>query len=163
MTSGDQTVAFANRGKVYIAGANGTPAQWAFAAVKDVEITVSADHVPLYAWGSIFRIAVAKHQQKIAVKVGSMKFNPAVTGSSPAWWGFITAPSAGATGSASGEDTNSVKLFNIDAVFTFEDGQVLRGKVYNVYFPNLPIRASEGQWMKLDISGEGATVEWAAA
>ena len=160
MAVGDQSVCFANRGTVTIVGVNGTPATFSFAVVKDVELTVSADHVPLYGWGSTFRVAVAKHQQKVSVKVGSMKFNPYIAGASPAWYGLITAPSAGSTGSLTNEDTNTVKLFNIIARFTFEDGQVLQGTVYNVYFPNLPLRASEGQWMKLDMSGEGAYVLW---
>ena len=146
------------QGVVTIAGASGTPSTFAFAVVKDVEITVSADHVPLWGWGSIFRVAVAKHQQKVPVKVGSMKFNPGGwAGSSLAWWAYITDPVAG---SGTNVDTNTVKLFNIKATFTFEDGQILSGTVYNVYFPNLPIRASEGQWIKLDMSGEGAYILW---
>jgi len=157
MATGDQSVCFANRGTVKIAGASGTPAALYFAVVKDVELTVSADHVPLYGWNSTFRVAVAKHQQKVQVKVGSMKFNPAIS-SSVAWWSYITNPTSGG---ATNEDTNTVKLFTIDANFVFEDGQILHGTVYNVYFPNLPFRASEGQWMKLDVSGEGASVLWA--
>jgi hypothetical protein len=160
MAVGDQTVAFANRGVITITGSGATPALSAFAAIKDVELTVSADHVPLYGWGSIFRVAVAKHQQKVSIKVGSMKFNPAVTGSSIAFWSFITNPTSGGQ---TNEDTNVVKTFTIDAYFTFEDGQILHGTVYDVYFPNLPFRANEGQWVKLDVSGEGASVMWAAA
>lgn len=160
MATGDQTVAFANRGVVTIAGASGTPSSKAFAVIKDVELTVSADHVPLFGWGTIFRVAVAKHQEKVSVKVGSMKFNPAISGSSIAWWSYITNPTSGG---ATNEDTNTVKTFNIEALFRFEDGQILRGTVYDVYFPNLPFRANEGQWVKLDVSGEGASVLWAIA
>lgn len=161
MAAGDQSVAFANRGKVSIAGVSGTPAAKYFAVVKDVELTVSADHVPLYGWGSIQRVAVAKHQQKVSVKIGSMKFNPdAGAGSSIPWWSFLTNPTSGGY---TNEDTNTVKLFNIEAYFTFEDGQVLHGTIYNLYIPSLPFRASEGQWIKLDITGEGASVLWAAS
>ena len=161
MAAGDQSVAFANRGVVKIAGASGTPTAYNFAVVKDLEITVSSDHVPLWGWGSIRRVAVAKHQQKVPVKVGSMKFNPGGwSGASIAWWSYITDPTSG---SGTNVDTNSVKLFNIDAYFTFEDGQVLHGTVYDVYFPNLPLRASEGQWIKLDMSGEGAYVLWSSS
>lgn len=161
MAAGDQTVAFANRGTVRIAGVGGTPSAQYFAVVKDVELNVSADHVPLWGWGSIFRVAVAKHQQKVQIKVGSMKFNPGVgTGASLPWWSYITDPTSGGTGNL---DTNTVKLFDIDAYFTFEDGQVLHGTVKNVYFPSLPFRANEGQWVKLDVSGEGASVIWAVS
>lgn len=157
MAAGDQTVAFANRGTVKIAGVGGTPAAQYFAVVKDVELTVSADHVPLFGWGSIRRVAVAKHQEKVSIKVGSMKFNPSIS-SSIAWWTYITAPVSGA---GTNEDTNVVKLFDIDAYFTFEDGQILHGTVSNIFFANLPFRASEGQWIKLDMSGEGSYVTWA--
>lgn len=156
MTAGDQCVAFANRGVVTIAGSTGTPAVSTFAVVKDVEIAVSYEHVPLYGWGSIRRQGVAKHSEKVGVKVGSMKFNPQVT-ASPTWWSYITNPTSGGT---TDEDTNTVKLFNITATFTFEDGQILKGTVYDVYFPSFPLRASEGQWIKLDVSGEGAYVAW---
>lgn len=162
MAAGDMCVAFANRGTIKIEGSTGTPASSTFAVVKDVELTVSAEHVPLYGWGSIFRQYVAKHSQKVSVKIGSMKFNPDAakpTGASP-WWSYVTGPTAGGY---TNEDTNTVKLFTVDAVFTFEDGQVLHGKVYNVYFPSLPFRASEGQWVKLDVTGEGASVLWSAA
>lgn len=154
MTAGDQSTCFANRGTVTVVGADSTPSVTSFAVVKDLELTVSADHVPLYGWGSIFRVDVKKHQQKVAVKVGSMKFNP---GAASAWWAYITNPTSGGSTNL---DTNAVKLFNITAKFTFEDGQILSGTVYNVYFPNFPLRASEGQWVKLDMSGEGASVLW---
>ena len=157
MAAGDQTVAFANRGTVTIQGKSGSPTVQNFSVIKDVEITVSCDHVPLYGWGSTRRVAVAKHQEKVAVKVGSMKFNPAV-GTSPAAWVFITSP---LSGNGTNDDTNTVKLFQVDANFTFEDGQILHGTVYDVFFPNLPFKANEGQWMKLDLTGEGAYVLWA--
>jgi hypothetical protein len=164
MAAGDQCAAFANRGKVLIAGVGGTPASFAFAVVKDVELTVSAEHVPLYGWGSIYRAYVAKHTEKVSVKVGSMKFNPAATGASSAWWSYVTNPSGAASKvSGANEDTTIVKLFNIDAYFTFEDGQILHGVVYNVYFPSIPFRASEGQWVKLDVTGEGSSVDWLAS
>lgn len=155
--TGVQAVCFANRGTVTIVGSNATPTSTTFAVVKDVELTLSADHVPLYGWGSIQRVAVAKHQQKVQVKVGSMKFNPSLSTGTVAWWSYISNPSSGGT---TNEDTNVVKLFTITANFVFEDGQTLTGTVYNVYFPNLPLRASEGQWVKLDMSGEGAYVTW---
>lgn len=158
MAAGDQTVAFANRGVIRVTGTGATPAAKYFAVVKDVELTVSADHVPLWGWGSIRRVAVAKHQEKVSVKIGSMKFNPAISGASIAWWSYITNPTSGG---GTDLDTNTVKTFDIDAFFTFEDGQVLHGTVSSVYFPSLPFRANEGQWVKLDVSGEGAYVTWA--
>lgn len=160
MAAGDQSVAFANRGVIKIAGTSGGPTGQYFAVVKDVELVMSWEHVPLYGWGTIRRVAVAKHSQKIQVKIGSMKFNPGVAAGSLPWWSYVSNPSSGGT---TAEDTNSVKLFDIDAYFTFEDGQVLHGTVGSVYFPNIPFRAAEGQWIKLDVAGEGASITWAAS
>jgi hypothetical protein len=155
MVSNTYTTAFANRGTVNIVGVGGTPASSAFAVVKDVEITVSADHINLYGWGSICRVGVAKHQQKVAVKIGSMKFNPSVSGASVGWWTYLIDP---LSGTGNNVDTNTVKLFNIDAYFTFENTDILHCTVYDVYFPNFPLKANEGQWVKLDMTGEGAYV-----
>lgn len=156
MAAGDQCVAFANRGIVSVVGSDATPAASNFSVVKDVELAVSYDHVPLFGWGSIQRQYVAKHSEKVSVKVGSMKFNPSMTGT-VAWWSYITGPTSGG---ATDEDTNSVKLYDVAATFVFEDGQKLMGTVHDVYFPTFPLRASEGQWLKLDMSGEGAYVVW---
>jgi hypothetical protein len=138
-------VAFANRATVTITG------QTAPAIVKDVEITISAEHVPLYGWGSILRQAVAKHSMKVAVKIGFAKFDP-VKANFP--WNVYC--SAGAL-----TDSNTVPLYVVEGLFTFEDNQVLRCTISNVYFPDVPIKASEGQWVRLDLSGEGSTIAFA--
>ena len=158
--------AFANKGVLTVAGA--TPTGWTGGAtplwatigvVKDVEITVSAEHVNLYGWGSIKRQAVAKHSAKVAVKVGFMKLDPLLTNTSASSFVFfILNPSAVTTPSGLLEDTNTVKLFNITANFLFESGENLLGTVKNVYFPNFPLKASEGQWLKVDMTGEGSDV-----
>jgi hypothetical protein len=161
MAAGDQCVAFANRGVATIAGAAASaPTVTSFAVMKDLEITVGWDHVPLYGWGTVRRVAVAKHTEKVGVKVGSMKFNPNATAAALPWWSYVSNPTAGGV---TDEDTNTVKLFDVTGAFTFEDGQVLKATIYNVYFPSIPFRGSEGQWVKLDASGEGAYVLWAAA
>lgn len=149
--------AFANRGTIYIVGANATPASTAFGVVKDVELTQSAEHVPLFGWGSNLRYAVAKHTQKYTVKIGSMKINNTLTGT-PAWWTYVSNPTSGG---ATYLDTNAVMLYDVEAVFTFEDGTFLKGTVEDVYFPSIPFRASEGQWVKMDVTGEGRSVVWA--
>jgi len=143
MASG-ATTAFANRGTLSVGGT-------ALAIVKDVEITVSAEHVPLYGWGSIIRQGVAKHSLKVAVKIGYMKWNPSTTAFP------VTIHGATITSGGAG-DTNTVTLFAIVGVFTFEDGQTLTATISNVFFPDFPIKASEGQWIKMDLSGEGSTI-----
>lgn len=150
--------AFANKGVITIAGTTTYPTVATIGVVKDVEITVSAEHVNLYGWGSILRQAVAKHSAKVAVKVGYMKIDPAATATA-GWQFFILNPTtATATTSGALEDINTVKLFTIIADFVFESGVTLRGTVSNVYFPNFPLKAAEGQWVKCDMTGEGSTV-----
>jgi hypothetical protein len=155
------STAFANRGKLYYdTGGNVAAPATEIAIVKDVEITTSAEHVPLYGWGSIARQAVAKHSLKIAVKIGFVKWNPAIVSGAGATLPFGI---YGATPGYSINDTNTVNLYSIKATFTFEDGQVLTGVIHNVFFPDFPIKASEGQWVRLDLSGEGASADWTLA
>jgi hypothetical protein len=153
-----QSIVFANRGVIYADYGGTAIPTTQLGVVKDVEITVSAEHVPLYGWGSIARQGVAKHSLKIPVKVGYVKWNPYVaTGATPFPMGIF----GGTTVGWGASDTNVVPLFAIKAVFTFEDGQVLTGTIHNIFFPDLPLKASEGQWVRIDVSGEGATASWA--
>jgi hypothetical protein len=137
--------AFANKGRVSVDAVD-------CGVVKDVELTVSAEHVPLFGWGSILRQAVARHTAKTAVKIGYMKLDPTVT----TGWQFSMMRPAGATGVL--DDVNTVKTFTIVADFVFESGTTLRGTVTGVYFPAFPLKAAEGQWVKVDMTGEGADV-----
>ena len=154
------SVAFANRGVITVAGTGGTvPTVVTLAVVKDVEITWSAEHVPLYGWGSIRRQGVAKHSEKVGVKIGYMKFNPTVT----AGWQFhmlSTVSTAGVWTAPTGvvTDSNAVRTFTLTAQFMMEDGTKMLGTISEVFFPDLPFKASEGQWVRVDMSGEGATV-----
>ena len=153
--------AFANKGVITIVGqatpGGAYPTVITLGTVKDVEITPSAEHVNLYGWGSIKRVAVAKHSAKVAVKIGYMKLDPAVTGAT-AFQFYILNPTASTSPSGAMEDTNSVKLFTITANFMFESGTNLLGTVKDVYFPNFPLKAAEGQWVKVDMVGEGSDV-----
>ena len=150
---------FANKGIITVTGflPAATPTVITLAVVKDVEVTTSFEHVPLYGWGSITRQAVAKHTAKVAVKVGWMKASPSVSGSGASpWFPFwINHPTAG---SGAIEDTNTVKLFTVTVKFVNESGEFLLATIANVYFPNFPLKMTEGQWMKVDLSGEGSSV-----
>ena len=152
MASG-ATTAFANRGKLYLdaSPAGVTTPTTELTILKDVEITVTAEHVPLYGWGSIIRQGVAKHSLKVAVKIGYVKWNPG-TAAFP-----VTIHGATCTSGGAG-DTNTVTLFAVKGVFTFEDGQTLTATIQNVYFPDFSIKATEGQWIKMDLTGEGSTI-----
>lgn len=146
---------FANTGTLSIGGNT-------IAVVKDVEITMSADHVPLFGWGDVKRVAVARHSARVAVKVGFAKFGPQTSGASPGWMFSIVSPTAGST-SGGIENTNTVKLFTVIANFTATNGDTFKATVSNVYFPSFPIKASEGQWMQLSMDGEGSDVVYSNA
>jgi len=152
MASG-ATIAFANRAKLYLdaSPAGATTPTTELTICKDVEITVSAEHVPLYGWGSIIRQGVAKHSLKVAIKIGYMKWNPGTTAFPVTIFG-ATCTSGGAG------DTNVVTQFALKGVFTFEDGQTLTATIQNIFFPDFSIKGSEGQWIKMDLSGEGSTI-----
>lgn len=148
-----ETTYFANKGTLTISCSGATTT---FAVVKDVEVTVSADHVPLYGWGSIKRVAVARHSAKVSVKIGAAKFG-LNTGSGPSLPFWIVSPSAGAV-TSSMEDTNTVRLFTLTWKFVGEDAGTVQAVVSNVYFPNFPLKATEGQWMQLNLDGEGSDI-----
>jgi hypothetical protein len=148
---------FANKGVVTVAAQTSNPTVVTLAVVKDVEVTTSFEHVPLYGWGSIKRVAMAKHSAKVSVKIGWMKFSPSVSGSGASpWFPFwILNPTAG-TGTI--EDTNTAKLFQVTVKFQNETGEFLLATISNVVFQNFPLKASENQWVKVDLSGEGADI-----
>jgi len=145
MAASGAAVAFANMATLSVGG---TP----LAVIKDVEVTLSAEHVPLYGWGSILRQGIAKHSFKVGVKVGYCKFDPGI-GSFP----LSIFTTAGAV-----NDTNAVVVYSIVGVFNFLDNttgtQLIRMTITDVYFPEMPLKASEGQWIRLDLAGEGSTV-----
>jgi hypothetical protein len=148
---------FANKGTITVAGASGSPSVVTLAVVKDVEIVMSAEHVPLYGWGSVKRVAVAKHSAKVSVKIGFAKFSPAVSGSGASpWFPFWILNATAGTGTLS--DSNTVKTFTVTANFISEDGENLLATIANVYFPNFPLKMTEGTWMRVDLDGEGSDI-----
>lgn len=149
------TTGFANRGVLTVGGPSGTfPTTETVGVVKDVEVTLTAEHVPLFGWGSILRQGVAKHSFKVNVKIGWCKFDPVKT---TGWqWSYMSAPGVAPTGALT--DTNLTHLFDVTATFTMEDAQILKFTITGVYFPELPFKASEGQWIRVDMSGVGNTV-----
>jgi len=151
--------AFANTGTIAVNVGGAVTGAAVLGVVKDVEITVSAEHVNLYGWGSILRQAVAKHSAKVSVKIGYMKVDPVIT------TGFQFSMLHPGTADGAFLDSNTVQLFCIEGLFVFQPDstgspalQHLHAKVENVYFPNFPLKMAEGQWMKVDMTGEGSTV-----
>jgi hypothetical protein len=141
-------------GVITVAGTSGTPSVDTIAIAKDVEATVEFEEVYAYGWGTILIAGRAKHSAKVSVKIGFLKFLPTVT----AWWPeYILNPTA-ADGTVS--DTNVVKTFTVTAQFTpltSTNSKLLR-TVTNVSFPKFPMKATEGQWVKVDMEGVGSTL-----
>lgn len=155
MTAATDTVYFANQGVITVAGASGTPAAKTLAVVKDIELTISWEHAEAYGWGTIQRVGVAKHTQKVDVKIGYIKFAPKVG----EWFPYYIGDAS--TGAGTITDTNAVTLFTVTGQFAPLDAtgtvKVLR-TVTGVYFPKFPMKASEGQFIKVDMEGTGVTV-----
>lgn len=142
-------------GTLTVAGASGTPASRTLAVAKDVEVTFEAEEALAYGWGSILIQGRAKYNAKVTVKIGWLKFAPAVTEWFPFW---ITDPSAGG---GTVVDTNTVMLFDVTAKFSnlgAAGGVDLLRTVSDVSFPKFPMKATEGQWVKVDLEGVGQTL-----
>jgi hypothetical protein len=148
------TVYFANMGTITVAGAGGTPASKTLALVKDVEATVKWEHAKAMGWGTIQRAGVAKYNQSVEVKIGYIKFAPKVG----EWFPFYIGDSSAGAGSIT--DTNAVTLFTVTAQFVPLDSsgtvKLLR-TISGVFFNSFPLKASENQWVKVDLAGEGIT------
>jgi hypothetical protein len=150
MTAATEDVYFANMGTVAIT----SPVSATLAIVKDVEATFQSDELIAYGFGSALGQAKAKYNFRVAVKVGFIKFLPTTS----TWWPLqITNPG---TGSGAVTDTNAVQQFTVTALFlplTSGNTKLLR-TVTGVVFPNFPLKATENQWVKVDLEGEGVTL-----
>ena len=87
-----------------------------------------------------------------------MKFDPVIS----TGFQFLAWSTGGTNGTIF--DTNTVTTYTVLAQFTFEPtatvvtDQHLHASITNVYFPNFPLKMSEGQWMKVDMTGEGSDI-----
>lgn len=117
------------------------------AAVEGWEFTVKADHKKLYKMGSTKRIAVARCNFGVEGKLAFAKFDPTVG----TWW-VMKIPNSAGGGSIA--DTNNFTWFLLYGSLNpaTSTNPVFGAKLYNVHFSNLPIGASEHEWIKVDLS-----------
>ena len=147
MTAATEDVYFANVGVITIT----SPVSATIAIAKDIEATFKSDELIAYGFGSAEGQAKAKYNFRVSVKIGWIKFLPTVS----VWWPYyITDPSAG-TGALI--DTNTVGLFTVTAKFKplTSGNTILLRTVTGVSFPKFPMKATENQWVKVDLDGEG--------
>lgn len=152
---------------VYFAGADATLSIGAVsvAAIHGWSFTLSWDVNDLYGSSSIFKIASARYNQKVEVKIKYAKFDPAVA--------FIkeTIEGDGTTEDKKGSifDTSKIKRYDVvGTVDAFEDddgdtGTNLSATITNVYLEGIPLQMQEMDWIAVDLTGIGDGVTIAAA
>lgn len=141
---------FANH--AYVVIADGVT-EYTVGILRNVEITLSWEHVPLYGMDSIKMQDIAKHSQKIEIKVKYAKFDPTLAED---FLQDIIHPGTSPDGSI--EDTNYVKQLTLKAEIQSFDSTPL---IYNVvvtgvYFESLPLmQLTENEWVARDFTGQG--------
>ena len=148
---------------VYFAGADATltAGGTAVAAIHGWSFTLSWDVNDLYGSASIFKIASARYNQKVEVKLKYAKFDPSSSFLADSIKGDAT------SGDSKGSiyDTSKMKRFDIvgtvDA-FTEDGGDVgsdLTATISDVYLDGIPFAMQELEWVALDLTGIGTQVE----
>lgn len=130
--------------------ANGTKV----GAVSGWSFTASFDYKKLYAMSSTKRLAVARCNGRVEGKLDFYKFDPTVG----TFWAFKIANSAGGGTIA---DTSKLTYFMLyGSIAAAGTGAVMGAKVYNVYFSNLPLGASEHEWIGWNLQFKATNVEF---
>jgi hypothetical protein len=145
-----EDVYFANMGTITVAGTSGTPTVATLAIAKNVEATIESTIEYARGWGTTLIAGQAKHSVQVSVKIGFLKFLPGVS----SWWPEYIFNSAGGGTIA---DTNVVTTFTVTAQFnplSSANTKLLR-TVTQVGFPKFPMKATENQWVQVDLEGIG--------
>jgi hypothetical protein len=127
-----------------------TPVNIPVGSLKQVQVTVSADHVELTSADTILREDVAKRNLNVSVLAGVAAFDSTMV---KEWLG------GDGSSATSPADDNTVATFEVAGAITSPGGTTLTATVEGVYFPSLPvIDATEGQWVTHNLDGDGKTV-----
>ncbi|WP_457556321.1 hypothetical protein [Candidatus Pyrohabitans sp.] len=124
---------------------------------KGVEINGEFELVPLYGQDSIVRADIARKNFKVTVRIRYAKFTGELLG---AIAGTETADTDIDGNAATGRtqisvtDSNTVPLFDLWATVS-NGSDTFKAKVTNIAFSNLPFNLPEGEWIQLDLQGEG--------
>lgn len=148
---------------VYFAGADATltVGSAAVAAIHGWSFTLSWDINDLYGSGSIFKIASARYNQKVEMKIKYAKFDPASTYIADTIMGDAT---AGTSHKGSIYNTSKIKRFTVEGTcdaFSEDDGTIgtdIKVTITNVYLEGVPFQMNENDWIALDMTGIGDAV-----
>lgn len=129
---------------------DGSPISIPVGSLKQVTITVDAEHVELTSADTILREAVAKRNLSVPVTAGVAAFDPVII---QEWLG------GSGTAASSPTDDNTVAEFQIVGSITSESATTITATVTGLYFPSLPVMdAQEGQWIQHNYEGDGKTI-----
>lgn len=127
------------------------------AKLRNVSITVEADHVEFYSADSVLREEVKRREMAVNVEIEYAEFNEDVA----QYWlqGDDT------TTSTTINDTSDVTLFNVEGEVNMTDhtgdsgDESLKAVVSDVHFDEMPlIESSEGEYLSQSLSGRGKDV-----
>ena len=156
------TIYFANEATLAVEGQTASnPPSESLAVLKDVEVIAEWEHSELYGFGTTRRVGVCKHTAKCTVKFKYMKYLPTVSGAT-AWFPMWMADATGATPTGVTVDTNTVRLFKITGVFAPQGSgnSKLQAVVESVYFPKFPLKATENEFVPVEMEGIGTFVTY---
>ena len=148
------TTYFAQNGTVSVDTGDGVETE--VLAVQNCSFELQMEANDLFGWGSIKRVASARHEAKVNVTI---EYANILTED---FFKHILDPSAGATALATGvsvADTTSHHYFKIHAVIPSSDNTYdLDITAEDVYFVNLPFSGELGEWVKMNLEGHGANI-----
>lgn len=153
----NKTTFFANSATCYITDDTGDT--YTLGVLRDLEINVSWEHVPLYGMSSILREAVAKHSAKVDVKVKFGKFDPTIAND---FFTHVINPTQWvAFGLGKMTDTNTVETFTFSAeIRSFNTSPTkFSAIVTGCYMESLPLLTlTENEWVARDITMVGSNI-----
>lgn len=124
-------------------------------SLKQVTITVEAEHIELTSADTILREDVAKRNLNVSVNAGVAAFDDTII---QEWLG------GDGTAATSPTDDNSVATFQLQGQVTSSASSpsTIDATVTGLYFPSLPVMdAQEGQWITHNYQGDGKTISLA--
>jgi len=153
----NKTTFFANTATAYITDDTGDT--YTLGVLRDCEVTVSFEHVPLYGMSSILREAVAKHSAKVDIKVKFAKFDPTIAND---FFTHVINPTQWvAFGLGKMVDTNTVEEFSFRAEIRSYDTVPKKFSVVvtGCYFESLPLLTlTENEWIARDMTMVGSNI-----